>query len=268
MGYSFDDLREIKLGEFALWLKKNGGLGLMEMHEDSEEEASADRSLDQNRGYCSEKSKIMFAVFAQAGLDPFFVYIRGKDAKKSLLDLGVTISAKDQARADEALHVYVGVKNDSSALYFEPSGMMIDRPYQNSYPVGLNQYWAMDKFNQTMDEFRIRGNPRRLNQLGRQIADLDPNSPFGPIGKGLAFAVIDDMPRALGEFVQAKRLDPNLSVAESFIASALSLRGEYGDRARSIQAFQNYLKKYPESQTAKDNLDTLYWQEGLMNVFK
>ncbi|MBI3540915.1 MAG: hypothetical protein HY073_02085 [Deltaproteobacteria bacterium] len=66
------ELEEIGLVQYREYLRNHGGLRFDASYVG---ERSALEAYRQNRGKCSERSSLLFGIFRQAGLKPFFVYV-------------------------------------------------------------------------------------------------------------------------------------------------------------------------------------------------
>ena len=75
------DLRDLGLSAFEGWLEDHGGFGLDENIPEAEQELSATQTVTLKQGYCTERSKVLFAVLEMAGLNPEFVFVEIKGMK-------------------------------------------------------------------------------------------------------------------------------------------------------------------------------------------
>lgn len=258
---------ESQLPGFDALLKSNQGLGIVEMREDAPQEAGADQALFLKQGKCSEISKILYAVFREAGLSPYFIFVRGKEVGENWLKWGAELSEQARGEMLSESHVYLGIDFDSRKLYFDPNGFVMEEPYPNSYPMKLSHYWAGDKWNQVQDQINGRQDPNRLAGLGRQIVNLDPLSPFGALTWGLSHAMREDWDESLWHFNQAARLDP-FSNYQSYIGTALGQRGYPGDRKRAIRILSEALEYNPGNHMAKENLELFLMYEGYNGILR
>lgn len=75
----FSPLMMDGLGDFAEWVQMEGGLGLGFTREDFPVEGTAEEALQQPLGFCTERSKVLYAVLRRAGLHPVFAYVSTPD---------------------------------------------------------------------------------------------------------------------------------------------------------------------------------------------
>lgn len=75
----FSPLMVEGLGDFAEWVQTNGGLGLGFTREDFPLEGTATEALQQSLGFCTERSKVLYAVLKRAGLHASFAYVSTPD---------------------------------------------------------------------------------------------------------------------------------------------------------------------------------------------
>ncbi len=103
----------------------SGGLGLPIVPIDAELEATALETIQKGRGLCTERSKVIFALFERAGLNPVFARMTGRDVEKSTLDhfsaLGTPIEPPYSERDYTEGHIIVGIPTGRKMLYFEPN---------------------------------------------------------------------------------------------------------------------------------------------------
>lgn len=102
----FLDLLLNDIGEFKDKLVYEiGGLGVSQMLDDAPVELSALEALRVKKGWCTEQSKVLYAVFKMAGLKPFFVRNKFKDMEPILKEKRSFIPQNLRAMG----HVYVGI---------------------------------------------------------------------------------------------------------------------------------------------------------------
>lgn len=75
----FSPLMADGLGDFAEWVQAEGGLGLGFTREDFPFEGTAAETLQQSLGFCTERTKVLYAVLKRAGLNPTFAYVSTPD---------------------------------------------------------------------------------------------------------------------------------------------------------------------------------------------
>jgi len=122
------ELTSLGLKDFQDYLFKQGGLGTSLITEDADLEATALEALRSRRGYCTEKSRILYAVYRMAGLDPFFVMGKGRDLERYFRKRGMTVGA-----SLDSGHQYLGLSWPQKARYFDPTILNSDAQYPNPY---------------------------------------------------------------------------------------------------------------------------------------
>ena len=127
------ELENIGLSDFQEYLFKYGGLETSAMTQDSEIEASALEALSTQRGFCTEKSKILYAVYKMAGLSPFFVSAKGREFQRYLQSRGMELAFSNDS------HQYIGISWPEKTRYFDLSFFNSDVRFPNPYRERLSQ---------------------------------------------------------------------------------------------------------------------------------
>lgn len=130
------ELQSLGLTAFQDALFRQGGLGTLLTYADAAEEATALETLRTKRGFCTERSKVVFAVFRMAGLDPQFASLRWQDLQ----------STRDAKPFSRDGHMVVALRLGHRYRLFEPSltNVSSDARYPNFYPKRLIHYLADD----------------------------------------------------------------------------------------------------------------------------
>lgn len=141
---SLKELRDLGLQDFENYLFDKKGLGIAEFSADAEHEANAIEALRLKKGWCTERSKVLFAVFRLAKLQPFFVYGRGWEMAKQLQQAGIVLSAQQRA----AGHHFIGLPLGNRYRYFDLSIFNSKAKYEKFYRESLSHYLSADLNNQ------------------------------------------------------------------------------------------------------------------------
>lgn len=94
-----------KLESFRTWLFANGGLGTWTFESDRSDERSAIKTLYARKGWCTELSKVLYAVFSRARLEADFIGYRSRDVDAGLIKHNVPIPSSSATS-----HVNVGLR--------------------------------------------------------------------------------------------------------------------------------------------------------------
>lgn len=133
-------------------IEKEGGLGLALFAGDANPEATALETLKQKLGRCTERSKVLYAVMKQAGLDPVFIHMGAKDVRKAWFSRYGT-DRPMPAEADDytAGHVAVALSLKGKYRYFEPNTIDADAPYNDgANTITLQEMYQIDLTNLAM----------------------------------------------------------------------------------------------------------------------
>ena len=272
------DLATMGLGRFRDWLFEKGGLGLGYVTEDSLVEAPALKALQDRKGWCTEKSKVLYAVYRMAGLKPVFVFTTLSEMGEKLKERG----AKEIPQSYRTQgHIYLGVPlTNHEWRYFDLAMQDTHAQYANFYHLRLSHYLASDKSNYGVSLFQQQDLEKALEIL-KEASSIDPkqstpwnNLCFLHVSKGELEAALDDckkatqlMPRfapsqvnlggvltAMKRFGEAERyyreairLDPELAMGHMGLAIALSIQKKKDDL---ITATKDFVRHHPSDPMA------------------
>lgn len=186
------DLREKKLESFQEFLFERGGLGVLVWNVETEAERSALESYSLSKGKCTERSKLLFGVLREAGLNPFFVrsdylqmkhQIRGRAAAPFYLEIPLFSRLKGS-------HMYVGVRlSGAKPRYLDPMFGFTRPTYLQYYPLDLTQSLAIDLSNRGV--YYYQGSyQRKADSLIRQAFRLAPQDSM--IGRNYDMILIEE----------------------------------------------------------------------------
>lgn len=179
------ELEELGLGAFRESLFQYGGLGLLDFtgEEKNGNEKSALEALRTRDGECTERSKILYGVFKQAGLEPFFVATNFRYMKPILKQHNVPLSIYDRLPIMGNLrgHVYIGLALPDSKVirYFDPTLGLSNVTYANYYHLGMMQFLGLEYNNRAQNVFNQErfGSRKAAQRLITQALRFDPDQP-------------------------------------------------------------------------------------------
>lgn len=164
------ELDRAGLAPFRDYLFQKGGLGIAFMLEDAAMEATALDALRMKKGYCTEESNILYAVYRMAGLRPFFVFHRSKDMRAYQKEiLHSLLNTADS-------HVEIGLRLGTKTRYFDATNVISDSQFPNPYHLPLKSYAAVILSNRSVGYF-MRDSKQSL-PLIRNAIRLDPEQPI------------------------------------------------------------------------------------------
>jgi len=148
--------------DFSKYLQQNGGgLGLANVGSDAEIEATALETVLQKTGWCTEQSKVMYAVLRMAGIEAFFVepqlsveYFMAKKRQTSIplrshMASGVGIKVIDENKKEGVWIVDVALKLLEADYIKEETGKWQAHPY---WELSLRHFYMADLANFGKDQ--------------------------------------------------------------------------------------------------------------------
>jgi tetratricopeptide (TPR) repeat protein len=187
------ELEQIGLKDFQEILFNKGGLGTLLMVEDSPFEADALEALQTKKGWCTERSKILYAVYKMAGLNPFFVYTHGADL---ITNLPRIPRFPNTPRNEIDGHVYIGLPLGSKNRFFDLAVFRSNAKDSSYYPLRLAQYFSADLNNRGVGQL-IHGKIEKAIQTFLKSIELDSNSPLTQGNLARARILQENFERAL-----------------------------------------------------------------------
>lgn len=161
-------LHEAGLSEFAEYLMRAGGLGLIDMKGDDEKEVGALEALYEKNANCTERSKILFAVFSEAGLRPYFVIAETHEFIARFRRL-----FPDRIVPDG--HVLVGVRMGRRFHYFDLALFDDDLQTKQPHIIGPREMATVELTTKAVEKQRtgLIGEARRLVELALDMSPRD-----------------------------------------------------------------------------------------------
>lgn len=262
-------------------LKSHGGLGIYNFgSRDAPLEATATEALQNGYGLCTERSNILFALYSEAGLDPFFVYMRGIDIDRifaSFWDVRGYFKKPYSVNED---HVAVGITVDGKKAYFDltvrwPQAMA---PYSDSDVLSLSrreffiltasngigellgsnraeeakaQYSAMKKMGrhpvpsrEMLMDAHFTNDTKEQLELLKKAAAADRTDVRGLLTLAGAYASIGDHAAAIPVLEEALRLDPYAEETLELLGRAYLNTGRNGP---SYDTFKRLIEVSPNN---------------------
>ncbi|MBF0106624.1 MAG: hypothetical protein HQM16_15020 [Deltaproteobacteria bacterium] len=213
----------IDLTAFQDYLFENGGLGSYESTKDSPAELSALDALKDKLGFCTEKAKILYAVFRLAGLEAQFVVVPRRGIVEKTPEWKANgLQAQQAADADTAYdsHALIGLKvsEDGEIRLFDLTFLDSDAKFSIYYFLRTINYLGWDLSNTCTGHSRVNDNEKALGMC-RRAALFAPNvaSTHANVARVLTRLRTgnrrDNMIEAKEHYEKAIMLDPGLAGA-------------------------------------------------------
>ncbi|MFO1518161.1 MAG: tetratricopeptide repeat protein [bacterium] len=284
------ELTEMGLSDFQQKLFEKGGLNVSQIKSDGLEEGSALEALKSKKGGVTEKAKILYAVFENAGLKPYFARSRVKDVESTFK--ANTFRFHWQNRQD--YHTFVGINFGNRSRLFDLSFFNSKADYAEYYPLRLTQvvaseinhrgfgFFVTGKGEQALAAFQLAGhldpkNPLIYNNLGNVLlainkndeakkaieesVKLDPQFPMGPMNLGNIAFQKGQLDKAVSLFYQATKIDPKYPMAYNNLGAAFLRQGKID---KAIKMAKAAVRLDPENPMFHYNLGLAYKEKGDM----
>lgn len=248
------ELGEIGLQDFETYLFQKGGMGVAEFQGDAPQEATALESLTLKKGWCTERSKILFAVFRMAQLPAFFLYGRGWEMVKHLQQAGIELSPQQRV----AGHHFIGVTIGKRVRAFDLSLFNSKAQYPRYYGESLSHFLSADLNNRANS--LIEGG--KLTEAEIQLLQAERLAPhyFG------TYANLTDIyykqetyPKALAAAKRAVELEPNF--AEGFY-NLFAVQEQLGQDASALESLRKAVALAPEVAEFRYTLGITLHEQG------
>lgn len=254
----FLDLLLNDLGEFKDKLVNEiGGLGVSQMIDDAPIEATALEALQTKKGWCTERSKILYAVFRMAGLKPFFVASNFEDLEGILSTKGVEAppSMKDSG------HIYIGIALEASPMYFDLTHIVSQNQTHNLYHQRLIHYLAVDKSNFATDLDRVTNHQSTdAEKILRTAYCLDPGNPLTSFNLTALLVKRGQYEEAVK--ISREGIDANPTAHRLYFALGSSLFS-LGRLDEAEQALKKVIELEPDDVAAYMGLIKVYRTQGM-----
>lgn len=232
------ELREIGLQDFETYLFQKAGLGVSEFQGDAPHEATALESLSLKKGWCTERSKILFAVFRMANLPAFFLYGRGWEMAKQLKQAGIELTPQQRATG----HHFIGVSLGKRNRFFDLSLFNSKAQYPKFYGESLSHFLGADLNNRANSLIEAG----KLGEAETQLLQAERLSPeyFG------TYANLTDIyykqesyEKALATAKRSVQLEPNF--AEGYF-NLFAVQEQLNQDASALESLKKAVSLAPE----------------------
>ena len=247
------ELKNAGLEEVILFLRNNGGLGLVDNIRDCAVEATALSALKQNCGGCSEDSSVLYAVFKMAGLEAIF--IDGQPSPKTLKKYNFPPNTR---------HVAVGLVLPGRVRIFDPAIKNSDA--ENEYRTGFLWWKNVLPLHFLSDHYNNRStNYSNLNDPARAFESVKTSVSIFPYNANRLFILADyysanKMPDKYIEYLEkAVALDKDNLAARAKLAAAY-MNNHYPDKA--AQQYELLARLDPKNIKYLERLIQLFEQTG------
>lgn len=282
-----EELKNQNLQEINDYINETGGLGLIEIMEDCEVEATALQSLNLECGWCSERSAVLFSALKIAGLNVSFIH--GLPSSKLL---------KKMWQSTVDTHEAVALILPGKMRILDPTFKMSDGKdyydenflwwYPRSLRESLSAYYANLGANyQGKGEF-----DKAIEELKKAV-EIDPSSLAAHLNLGNAYTSKGDFDKAVEELKKATEINPDNALTHNNLAYAYALKGEFdkaiegytkvleinpkylqvrhslanayrdnGDFDKAIEEYNKIMDKYPYFPDVRNNLGLTYYGKG------
>lgn len=229
------ELDRLGLSEFKRYILRKGGLGLGVMASDSSEEVSAVEALRTRNANCSERSKILYAIFSMAGLKSNFVIADNQELVELFKVLYPGITPPDG-------HIFIGIKIGEKMRYFDPTLFNSNLEIKRPWILQAHHFAAAEIVNRAVERKKHRdlGEARRLLELALEISPKDGYAWFvyGNLHRDLAgqdgFVRSAELMIAEAAYRKSIEYEPNFSRVHESLGYVLKMRGEFGESAREL----------------------------------
>jgi len=253
------------LKEFKTWLTENGGLGFMTMEADLRLEGSALDLFKENKGFCTEKAKVFYAMLKMAGLSPRIDVMSGKDVTamwssffgdKNILRLGPGETFTG--------HIVVALDIGDETWHFEFQGMgpVFDLPFEDiATPLTLREFYQLENLNLSLD-YQDVGNRVKANEAWWGAYQLGTSLVSPSVFSNAASLIYrrDKSPAALqsarSNAEDALSMDPRSEFSRHILCKVLTALKQFDD---AIGCFQEASDSSP---LAPFDLGQAYYQAG------
>lgn len=247
------ELNRVGLGGFKEYLIANGGLGTAMASGYTETEYTAIESIQLRRGKCSERSKILYAVYKMAGLNPHFVEIKWQDGKKAFEKVGERMEA--DFVGDN--HVAVGINDGQSIRVFDLTLEKLTVKYDRFAVMDLPRAYAMDMANLASNLIK-QGKHQQAKQFAQNAISVCPSfaSGYEVFGEVLYYSRQDD--EAIEAWSKAMTLLPSVNTYNCLGHIYI----EHKDYAKAEKFLKQAVQFEPKFSKAHANLSKLYRRSG------
>lgn len=248
------ELRDTGLQDFETYLFQKGGFGVAEFQGDAPREATALEALSLKKGWCTERSKILFAVFRMAQLPAFFLYGRGWEMAKQLKQAGIELTPQQRAVG----HHFVGLSLGQRVRSFDLSLFNSQAQYPKFYGQSLSHFLSADlnnRANGLIDEGKLAEAEKPLLQAERLAPDY-----FGTYANLTdIYYKRSEFEKALAAAKRAVELEPNFAEGHY---NLFAVQEQLGQDAAALESLRKAAALAPEVAEFQYTLGILLAEAG------
>ncbi len=218
------ELDGLGLGDFKKYLTEEGGIRIVENNFDVE--LSALQALEQGKGKSFEHSKVLYSVMRMANLNPSFAYVNSYKSKNPVLGVARELHPNLE-------HICLALQFGDKTRLFD-SYLATTQPEHEEYVLmGPRQFIALEYLNHGKLAAQ-RGDNEKVVRAWEMSEQLDPNSPFLALNKGIILFMTDKKDDALKQLDRSLSLYPNQPFAHF---TRGNIRGAKGDMKGAEEDF-------------------------------
>ncbi|GEM_PF-4200707 len=225
------ELQEQGLGEFQKFLMESGGLGLSLIETDAPIEASALETLAAGKGWCTEQSKVLYAVFEMAGLKPEFVYVNGRDFLKVWKERGKKFTPDIMGQSHVALRIDFGEHD----RVFDISNWQSNMVYPHYYPLRLSHFLAFEMSNKVSRGIFQIDSHSQVEPVLKRAARLSPESGSLLSNLGVLYTTAKKHDLAIETLKRADQVEPDQPMIVFNLGGAFAAKGNHQQAVESFR---------------------------------
>ena len=242
------ELKDAGLESMIFYIVRNGGLGIAHTANNCELEANALTALKENCGWCTEKSKILYAIFKMAGLKTNFVHGLVKYA------------AIKNFKGLQRYHVSVGLILETKTRFFDTALVLSDAEsfYKENFDwwfLSTNREFLAVHYSNLGKNNVDRNEPdlavekcKKALQINSDLAEAHHNLGDAYYGKG-------ELGPAIAEYKKALKINPNLAESHNNLGNVYDKMGKLN---LAVTEYKKALKIYPNLTATRFNLGMVY----------
>ena len=257
------ELEKIGLSGFRDFLFTHGGLGTITFAS-TMQELTADSAVQQQKGECTEKSKVLYALFRQAELKPQFVRVLNREMRRMIRAIGLpTVPG-----LEDTDHMAVSLNFGNRTRIFDLQLFNSDALFREFYPLTILQFFAAEKINRAQELGSLNQDARAADELNESIRSepdsamthaslcrlhldhnrleeaqlaceqavrLEPATSFALVSLGLVHVARQEWTQAETNFRAALRSNPYHADSQVYLADALMAQGKLEEAVESFE---------------------------------
>lgn len=242
------ELKDARLENVVFYIVRNGGLGIADNANNCELEASALTALKESCGWCTEKSKILYAVFKMAGLKANFMHglvkyaaiPKFKGLQRHHVSVGLILSGKTRF-FDAAL-----IKADAGSFYKENFDWWF---------LAANREALSVHYSNLGKNHVDKGEPDLAIEKCKKALQVNPHLAEAHHNLGDAYYRKGKLKRAIAEYKKALNINPRLAETHNNLGNTYDRMGKLN---LAISEYWKVLKIHPGLTATRFNLGIIY----------